>query len=55
MGKMAAESDRADSMKLDMTDIMKDRDETIAQLEEKLIENDAKMEELKVNSILLFH
>ncbi len=37
----------ADSLNTDMTDILREKDETIAQLEEKLIENDQKMEELR--------
>ena len=30
-----------------MTDILREKDETIADLEEKLIQNDSKIEELK--------
>ena len=41
------QSNIADSLNTDMTDILREKDETIAQLEEKLIENDQKMEELR--------
>jgi len=36
----------ADSLNSNMTDILREKDETIAQLEEKLIENDSKIDEL---------
>ena len=41
------QSNIADSLNTDMTDILREKDETIAQLEEKLIENDQKMEEMR--------
>ena len=40
------QSSMSDSLNSNMADILREKDETIAQLEEKLIENDAKIEEL---------
>ena len=48
------QSNIADSLNTDMTDILREKDETIAQLEEKLIENDQKMEELRGELRLVF-
>ncbi len=45
--QLTRQSNIADSLNTDMTDILREKDETIADLEEKLIQNDSKIEELK--------
>ena len=51
LGQVMHQSERTDAINSDMTDGMKERDQTIAQLEEKLIESDSKVEQLKVGEI----